>query len=215
MYVITAFLAIAVAGYGISYFVIDHGFMNSKGSIASLQSWKFAFYMHVLAGVVTLSIGWLQFMRGFRNRNLRRHRLIGKIYMIAILVFGAIPGFFIALYANEGIIAKTGFAFLAIAWFYTTIKGWLVIRQGKTERHREWMLRSYAVTFAAVTLRLWLPILVFVMNLGSSVVFPILSWLCWVPNLVAVELYLSYRRKLKIRRVEKGALMEREIVGSG
>lgn len=214
LYIITAFLAIAVAGYAFSYFLVDHGFMKSKGSIAGMPGWKFAFYIHVSAGIVALSIGWMQFMRGFRNRNLRRHRLIGKVYIMAILGFGAIPGFIIALYANEGVIAKTGFAALAVAWFYTTLKGWQVIRQGKTQRHREWMLRSYTVTFAAVTLRMWLPLLVFGFDLPPSVVFPLISWLCWIPNLLVVELYLNYERMRKRKRINKVSLKTEEVVRS-
>ena len=67
--------------------------------------------------------------------------------------------------------------------------GWRSAVQGRFAEHRVWMLRSFALTFAAVTLRLYLPI--FPM-LGLPLVegYRVVSILCWVPNLILVELYL-------------------------
>ncbi|MEQ8879328.1 MAG: DUF2306 domain-containing protein, partial [Cyclobacteriaceae bacterium] len=56
----------------------------------------------------------------------------------------------------------------------------------KIEEHQRWMLRSYALTFAAVTLRLWLPALTG-LGIAFIVAYKIISWLSWVPNLLVVE----------------------------
>jgi hypothetical protein len=48
------------------------------------------------------------------------------------------------------------------------------------------MVRNVAVTLAAVTLRLWLPVLLG-MHVPFDTAYPIVAWLCWVPNLLVAE----------------------------
>ena len=62
--------------------------------------------------------------------------------------------------------------------------------QGRFNEHRAWMIRSFALTFAAVTLRLYLPIASF-LPVHSDDAYRAISILCWVPNLAIVELYLK------------------------
>lgn len=84
-----------------------------------------------------------------------------------------------------GPIAHVGFGFLAVLWLGTTTMALRAILARDIAAHRRWMTRSYALTFAAVTLRLWLP--------GLAAIFPFetayqtVSWLAWVPNLLIVE----------------------------
>jgi len=63
--------------------------------------------------------------------------------------------------------------------------------RGDAIRHRRWMIRSYALTAAAITLRIYLP-LVFVFHWPFSTAYPAIAWLCWIPNALAVELYLAF-----------------------
>ena len=76
---------------------------------------------------------------------------------------------------------------------------YLRVRQGDLEAHREWMIRNYALTFAAVTLRLWLPFLMLI-GFAFTTAYITVAWLCWVPNLIAVELYIS-SAKAKRKRI--------------
>jgi hypothetical protein len=59
------------------------------------------------------------------------------------------------------------------------------------------MIRSYALCFAAVTLRIWLPLFQFALGLEFIFAYRIIAWLCWVPNLVVAELIV---RSLKMKR---------------
>jgi hypothetical protein len=52
------------------------------------------------------------------------------------------------------------------------------------------MTRNFALTFAAVTLRIWVPAS-FVSGIPLAVAYPIIAWLCWVPNLLVAELILG------------------------
>ena len=69
------------------------------------------------------------------------------------------------------------------------------IKHLNIQAHQKWMLRNYALTFAAVTLRIWLPL--FTILLGDEnfqYYYAVIAWLCWVPNLIVIEWYI--RRKL-------------------
>lgn len=185
LYVI-AFFAVAISLYALSYYLSAHGFLASKGNLSSTPYWRTAFYIHAGSGSIALGTGWLQFLKKFRKRNINRHRLTGKIYTIAILVFGATSGMVLAINASGGLVAKLGFGCLALAWFFTTLQGWLFIVKGNVLQHRLWMTRSYAITLAAVTLRIWLP-LALVCNLPIQDAYPAISWFCWVPNVLVTE----------------------------
>ena len=82
--------------------------------------------------------------------------------------------------------ARTGFALLAACWLYTGLRAFLAIRGGAVDDHRKWMVRNFALTFAAVTLRLYVPASA-AMGIEFEVAYPIISWLCWVPNVAWAE----------------------------
>jgi hypothetical protein len=94
-------------------------------------------------------------------------------------------------------VAHVGFGLLASFWLLTTIRGFLFIRAGHDIDHRAWMIRSYSLTFAAVTLRIYLP-LSLAIGLPFDVAYPAISWVCWVPNLIVAEL-MFVRRPVPIQ----------------
>lgn len=194
-------LSTLVGLYPSIYFLIDRrfGLLASKSTeLLSDNIWNIAFYGHILLGGLALLIGWLQFSPKLRKRNIKLHRTIGKTYMIAVLISG-ICGLFIALYATGGIISKLGFFTLGIIWLSTTILGFKAIKKGKVELHEKFMIFSYAACFAAVTLRIWLPILTSVMGefIGA---YRIVAWLCWVPNII-VAYFIVRKTKRSTRPV--------------
>lgn len=157
--------------------------------------------LHIFGGVLALFLGPWQFWGGFRNRYLRLHRWVGRVYLTAVLI-GAVAGLYMAAIAFGGLPSSIGFAALAVLWLTTAVMAYLRIRRGDVERHREWMIRNYALTFAAVTLRLWIPLF---LSLGFAFVeaYITVAWLCWVPNLLLAELYLGLRGGRREQR--KGA----------
>jgi Predicted membrane protein (DUF2306) len=54
-----------------------------------------------------------------------------------------------------------------------------------------WCIRSFALTAAAITLRMYLP-LIFVFHWPFSTAYPAIAWLCWIPNALAFEVYLRF-----------------------
>ena len=152
--------------------------------------------VHVAGAATALFLGPWQFSSRLRNRLPTLHRWIGRTYVVSCLVGGA-AGFLLALGASTGPMSTIGFGSLAILWIVTTSLAWRRAVQGRFIEHRAWMIRSFALTFAAVTLRLYLP-LIFVFQVGFDDAYRAISFLCWVPNLLVAELYLR-KAALKFR----------------
>ncbi|MCZ4279478.1 DUF2306 domain-containing protein [Kiloniella laminariae] len=157
---------------------------------------KPAFLAHVLGSLIALLIGPWQFVGSLRNRWPGLHRWSGRIYMMAVLL-GGVGGFIVAWTTLAGPVAVAGFATLALIWLYVTGKGYQTVWAGRYAEHRRWMIRSFALTAAAITLRLGLPI---APALGYDFMtgYIIQSWAAWVINLVVAELYL-YREVSRTR----------------
>ncbi|MFD2101591.1 DUF2306 domain-containing protein [Flagellimonas iocasae] len=193
-WVVFALLAICIGLYPLAYFTSsgDFGLAASKPEeIASNQIWRIGFYGHIIFGGLALLTGWSQFSKKLRSRKLNLHRTLGKVYVICALISGAC-GVYIAHYADGGLIPALGFICLGIVWIYTTIKAYLAIRKKDLSLHQGMMIYSYAACFAAVTLRIWLPLLT--IALGEFLVaYKIVAWLCWVPNMIFAHLWV--RRK--------------------
>jgi len=192
-----AFLAIVISLYPflyayLAYVDVEQGIRASKtAELLANVVWNTGFYTHITFGGLALLVGWIQFSKKFRNANLKRHRLIGKIYMISVLL-GGIAGLYIAFHATGGLVAQIGFGSLAVIWLYTTAQAYQSIKGGDVNRHEIFMIYSYAACFAAVTLRLWLPGLVAAFG-DFNTGYRIVAWLCWVPNLIFA--YFLVKRK--------------------
>ena len=130
--------------------------------------------------------GWSQFSNRLRSKYLTLHRWLGKVYVLSVLLSG-LAGLYIAWFATGGLIAVTGFSGLAIAWLFCTLHAYRSIRQFEIQKHQQWMIRSYALTFAAVTLRLWIPLFQIFTPLDFISFYKIIAWLCWIPNLIIAE----------------------------
>ena len=102
-------------------------------------------------------------------------------------------------FANGGIICTLGFAALAVLWMYSNYKGYSSIRKREIIAHQLWMIRNYALTFAAVTLRLWLPFLMMVIKLSFINSYRLVAWISWIPNLLIAELLIKELFSDKIR----------------
>ena len=83
---------------------------------------------------------------------------------------------------------------LALLWLFPGLMAYLAIRRRDIERHRRWMIRNFSLTFAAVTLRIYIP-LSFVAGVPFEDSYPLIAWLCWVPNLLVAEWVIKNRRR--------------------
>ena len=180
-----AILAIGISIYPILYFVMESpfGILNEKSQdLLENAVWNIGFHGHISFGGIALLVGWLQFSKKIRNKYLDVHRKIGIVYVISVLISG-ICGFYIGIHATGGLVSQSGFVSLAIVWLATTIMGFRAAKRKDISLHEKMMIFSYAACFAAVTLRLWLPLLVTAFNGDFIPAYRIVAWLCWVPNM--------------------------------
>ncbi|EYD77815.1 membrane protein, putative [Rubellimicrobium mesophilum DSM 19309] len=151
------------------------------------------FPLHVAAATVALTLGPFQFVRRLRVGVPKVHRWTGRAYAVACLL-GGTAGFAMALGASTGPISQAGFALLALGWLGCTAQGWRMALQGRhATAHRDWMIRSFALTFAAVMLRIYLPITQAI-GLPFEESYRVIAWACWVPNLLVAEIILARTR---------------------
>jgi len=145
--------------------------------------------IHAAGAATALLISPVQLVASVRRRFPSIHRWLGRLYVVGCTV-GGIAGIPLALGSSAGWVATTGFGTLDIAWLVTTLSGWRAGRRKQFGDHRRWMVRSFALTYAAVTLRIYLVVLAVLPLSFLMSGYRIISFLCWVPNLLAAELLL-------------------------
>ncbi len=151
--------------------------------------WRVAFYAHVLTSLVLVFAGFTQFLPAGRFRKL--HRGMGKAYIIVLLCISGPAGLIMGVYANGGITSQIAFVLLALLWMFTTWRAYTAIRSGNVKLHREFMVRSFALTLSALTLRAWKFLIVFAFAPPPMDVYRVVAWLGWVPNLLVAEWIIS------------------------
>ncbi|MEM5582523.1 DUF2306 domain-containing protein [Roseibium sp. AS2] len=196
-YLVAGLLSVLVAA--VSYRFVPDGVVVAMDHVAhNLDGNALALYAHIGLAPIALAVMPFQFWPALRSRRPAIHRWLGRVYVAAILVSG-LAGLQLAFHTTAGSFAGIGFGVLAVAWLASTATALVLALRREVSRHAAWMMRSAALTFAAVTLRLYLGMS---MAFGAdiAVAYPVIAWACWVPNALAVELYLRIARPLRARR---------------
>lgn len=179
-------LAVAVAAYAFAISFVPEWrppLVRDLFGQRPLAAWS-----HFLGGGLALAVGAFQLNTRLRNRWLGLHRWLGRVYVAAVGV-GGLAALVLAPHALTGAVAATGFALLGVCWLATTALAVRAIRGRRLAAHRDWMVRSYALTLAAVTLRIYLG-LSQLAGFPFTVAYPAIAWLCWVPNLLLAEWFV-------------------------
>ncbi len=192
------------------YFAMDkHApiqFLRTKLNVYHIDLWRIGFYTHVFTSVLILFAGATQFSSTLLRKRKSFHKSMGYIYVVVLLFFSGPGAFVMGMYANGGPPARASFMLLTPLWLTFTAMAWYYIFKRDFLAHGEFMFRSYALTFSAVTLRLYQ---FFYNELRGTALDPewkpvetyiILSWLSWVPNMILAEILI---RKGIIRRLLK------------
>lgn len=180
-------LSFGVAAYAaIGYAVLPLGTLVNPEMKASFELHPVGIYMHVFSAVFALALGPFQFSERLRERSRRVHRWLGRLYLGVGVLLGGLSGLYLSQYALGGIAAKLGFATFAVCWIGTGLAAWHAVRRGDIAVHRKWMVRNLALTLGAVTIRLYSPVLS-VAGVPFEIAYPVVAWLCWVPNLIVAE----------------------------
>ena len=172
-------------------FKTDVGFLKFKQEYLDIQIWRIAFYTHVFSSIFTLCAGFTQFSTHVLRQHKNLHRFMGKMYAYNVMLINFPAGMIMAFYANGHVPSKIAFIILDCLWFWFTYKAVVAIKAKDIKAHKRFMIRSYALTCSAITLRLWKIILSNSFNIDPQVLYMIDAWMGFVPNLFFAEWLIS------------------------
>jgi len=190
--------ALLIALVSFRYFILSPEVATGPPFAKRFAEYITPLLFHAGGGIVALCLGPWGFWAVLRNKYLSLHRWMGRIYLLAVLV-GGIAGVYLAATAFGGLPARIGFGMLGVLWLGTGAMAYLRIRRGNVQVHREWMIRNYALTFAAVMLRIWLPVFS-ALGYGFPEAYIAVAWVSWVPNLFVAEMIIRLGKTLTLRR---------------
>jgi hypothetical protein len=153
-------------------------------------------YGHLPGGGVSILAGAFQFNATLRDGRPAVPRLLGRIYLTSVLI-GGLAGLCLAPVSKGGATAHLGFGLLGVGWLGASAMAYRLALDGEYDRHRDWMMRSYAFCLAAVTLRIYLAASL-AAGVSFDTAYPVIAWLCWVPNLLVAEWMIAGGRAPRV-----------------
>src|SRR5262245_47608238 len=150
----------AIVGVAVAFVLkyVFHYYLNYSEAgftVASPKYWVLRGWLllHVSGGTLALLCGPWQFWTGFRKRYLNLHRLMGRLFLLGV-VLGSIGAFRMSVDSAFGWAFGVSLFILAAAWLTTAAMAYYAIRNRRIDVHKEWMLRAYVITFAFVIFRI-------------------------------------------------------------
>lgn len=177
------------------------GFLALKQDVVHFLPWQMAFKIHVVFSSFILLAGFTQFWPVVRQRFPVWHRRLGWLYILTVLGFAAPSGLVMAFYAAGGLVTQICFIILGLLWMASTLLALQYAVQKNWSQHRNWMIRSFALSLSALSLRSWKLILYqfapYVDGLTPKLIYQLEAWLGWVINLLIAELIIYYLSRKK------------------
>ena len=180
------------------YFVYDNAlryFVWSEASYGYFWQYRVPLIMHVTGGLVALLTGLFQLWSGFNARSMSTHPHTGRLYVIAVIVGGLAAVTLALTSAASRFPWAVGLLALALAWLVTTGVAVYCVRRRDIRAHREWMMRSYIVTFAFVTFRIITDYVPYeaLWGISRTDMSNAVLWPAWVLPLLGYQVYLQLR----------------------
>lgn len=175
------------------YMTFEHAinFLGTKtDEVLNKDYFIWAFYIHITSSLFVMGGGVFQFFPEIIRRFPRFHQNTGKMYVFFILFLAAPSGLILAFYANGGLAARVGFSMQCLVWWTVTYFAWNDILQKKYENHVSMMIRSFAVTLAAMSLRTESYIMYYWLGTKPIETYLTVTWLSWVGNLLLAEIII-------------------------
>lgn len=171
-------------------FMVDptfESFLSRKDVILTNENlWTTMIQVHIILAVVALMTGPLGLVKKLRVPSASFHRWNGRIYVLSI-VLNFIPGIYVAFFATGGWLSTFGFIVLELLWLTTTLLGYIHIRKRNIDKHRRWIIRSFSLSYANMTIYILVTTVHFGFTLSYAVSYTVAVWLCWIINLLLAE----------------------------
>jgi hypothetical protein len=152
-------------------------------------------FVHIVAGMLALFLGPIQLWLGLNRQNKLLHRILGGGYVLAVLV-SASAAFYLARHTDFGWVFGMGLTAMSVAWIISTAFAAIAICRHLIEQHREWMIRSYVLTFGFVTFRVF-TLALQLRGIGTTLEqMTAASWFSWSAPLLITECLIQGRKIL-------------------
>ena len=175
-------------------FTYDVDFLLTKQKIIHLKHWRYAFNFHILFSIFSLVAGLTQFSQYILTKYKKLHRLMGYIYVIDVICIAGPSGLIMAFYANGNAVSKTSFVLLSLLWMGFTFVALFKVLKKDFKEHENWMIRSYALTLSAISLRLMAFVIPKFIHLTAHEEYALIAWLSWIVNLLIAEWIILSRK---------------------
>lgn len=150
-------------------------------------------FPHIVLGIIATIIGPFQFIPRIRNKYLKTHRQLGRVYIISTVLSG-ISGLYMAVTSDVSLTYAVGLFMLGVTWVTSSTLAFISIKNKKVDLHKDWMIRSYVITLAFVSFRFVEDILM-ALEIGTQVeVLTLMSWACWAIPLFIAEVFIQGRK---------------------
>lgn len=170
----------------------EFGFIQERAVLFLRPIYNYSFYLHIFAGMFCIGAALLQFSSYILKKRRAIHIWSGRIYVMVVLLIGAPTGLYMSFFAKGGLAERGLFMFMAVSWFFFTLKGFTSILNKQVLAHKIWMMRSYAMALTAVTFRVYY-IILYLFDVPLTLNYEVSLWISVIGNLMVAE-YLIYRK---------------------
>jgi Predicted membrane protein (DUF2306) len=184
---LTIALAVLLLANMMQYFQFTRTplFFYEKLPFSANAIWRAAFYVHVTGALICLVSGFPLFF-SITLRHPRVHRILGYIYINAVLWAAAPAGLIISPVAKGGFLGAAGFSITGVLWWMTTWMGYVAIRRHDIATHVRCMVFSFSLALSAVWFRVFHVALEFA-NVDPTANYVISLWLSLLASIYLAE----------------------------
>jgi len=180
------------------------GFLSASSALSESAPVDAAFarfapltMIHIMPGLMFVVLGPLQFVKTLRTRRPRLHRTMGRVVLMSGVVTGVTALTMTTQMAIGGATERAATALFGVLFLIALGRAFVCIRRRQVARHREWMIRAFALGLAVATIR---PIVgAFfatrsLTQLTPHEFFGIAFWIGFTLHLIAAEVWINYTR---------------------
>ncbi|MEM6723070.1 MAG: DUF2306 domain-containing protein [Bacteroidota bacterium] len=172
---------------------LNTDFLRTKLNVIHIKHWRWSFFVHIFTSLLVLIAGFTQFSRWIMRQRPGIHRRMGQLYVAVILIFSGPSGLIMYYYANGGRSSKISFVILAGLWWIFTWLAYRTALKKQWRKHGQFMVRSFALSLSAITLR----VIMFILGpyqIDHVALYTWSAWLSWTINLAVAEgmIYAGY-----------------------
>lgn len=154
-------------------------------------------WLHRIGGSLLVLTGLLQFSAKLRARRPTVHRWCGRSYVALAIIAGLSGAYMGVRFPFGGLTEALPSATFGLALVIVTLIALAAARDRKFERHREWMVRSFAIVLGPMLIRIAYPILLFGFGIPARPAVGISFWIGWIVSVAVAELWIARRRRLR------------------